>query len=156
VIQLLLILDLGTRGVWAVSVTPRPRFIPRKGLPAPIVQEAGWARGKILCLCRGSNPGRPVRSQRQCSMVHQETDVGLYSHPLIFAYFLCDPCKLIPMTHHRVSEIFLNFSISSCCKPRIISLIIRHLLAYIYLSSSWSESSSSCDRGLLSTCTKAI
>jgi hypothetical protein len=21
------------------------------------------ARGKILCLCRGSNPGRPVRSQ---------------------------------------------------------------------------------------------
>jgi hypothetical protein len=29
---------------------------PRAGLDAE-------ARGKILCLCRGSNPGRPVRSQ---------------------------------------------------------------------------------------------
>jgi hypothetical protein len=40
-----------------------------KGPPVPIVQEAGWASetvwtqevtGKILCLCRGSNPDRPV------------------------------------------------------------------------------------------------
>jgi hypothetical protein len=51
---------------WSVS---RPgRALP----PVPIVQEAGWAsragldaeaRGKILCLSQGSNPGRPVRSQ---------------------------------------------------------------------------------------------
>jgi hypothetical protein len=43
-----------------------------KGPPVHIVQEA-WVdpragldaetRGKILCLCRGSNPVRPVRSQ---------------------------------------------------------------------------------------------
>jgi hypothetical protein len=32
---------------------------PRAGLDAEV-------RGKILCLCRGSNPGRPVRSQTRC------------------------------------------------------------------------------------------
>jgi hypothetical protein len=43
-VQLLLILDLGTRWGWVVSVTPRPRFYPRgKDPPVPIVQEAGWA-----------------------------------------------------------------------------------------------------------------
>jgi hypothetical protein len=26
-----------------VSITPRPRFIPGKGPPVPIRQEAGWA-----------------------------------------------------------------------------------------------------------------
>jgi hypothetical protein len=42
-LQLLLILDLGTRWGWVVSVTPRPRFAPGKGPRVPIVQEAGWA-----------------------------------------------------------------------------------------------------------------
>jgi hypothetical protein len=42
-VYLLLILDLGTRWGWVVSVTPRPRFVPGKGPPVPIVQEAGWA-----------------------------------------------------------------------------------------------------------------
>jgi hypothetical protein len=45
---------------------------PDKEPPVPTVQEAGWApepvwtqrlEEKILCLCRGSNPDRPVRSQ---------------------------------------------------------------------------------------------
>jgi hypothetical protein len=53
---------------WVVSTTPRPRFSPREKTPVPIVQETGWAPdsldkeaiGKILCLCRGSNPDRPV------------------------------------------------------------------------------------------------
>jgi hypothetical protein len=35
--------DLGTRWGWVVSVTPLPRFVPGKGPPVPIVQEAGWA-----------------------------------------------------------------------------------------------------------------
>jgi hypothetical protein len=59
--------NLGTRRGWVVRITPRPRFTPgthsvggrvgpRAGLDAEV-------RGKILCLCRGSNPGRPVRSQ---------------------------------------------------------------------------------------------
>jgi hypothetical protein len=34
---LLLILDLGTRWGWVVSVTPRLRFTPGKGPPVPIV-----------------------------------------------------------------------------------------------------------------------
>jgi hypothetical protein len=48
---------------WVVSVKLRPRFAPGKWSPVPIVQEVWWAsevRGKILCLCRGSNFDRPV------------------------------------------------------------------------------------------------
>jgi hypothetical protein len=54
---------------WVVSVTPRPRFAPRKGPPVTIVQEVGLGpragldtevRGEILCPCRGSKPDRPV------------------------------------------------------------------------------------------------
>jgi hypothetical protein len=41
-IQPLLILDLGTRWGWAVSVTPRSHFTPGNGPPVPIGQEAGW------------------------------------------------------------------------------------------------------------------
>jgi hypothetical protein len=72
-VYLLFILNLGTRWGWVVSVTPWPRFTPgERTPPVPIGQEAGWAPEpvrtqstgrKILCLCRGSNPGRPVRSQ---------------------------------------------------------------------------------------------
>jgi hypothetical protein len=72
VVQLLLFLNLVARRGWAVSITPRPRFAP--GERAPGTHCAGrWVgprpgldaegRGQILCLCRGSNPGRPVRSQ---------------------------------------------------------------------------------------------
>jgi hypothetical protein len=41
--EALLILDLGTRWGWVVSVTPRPRFTPEERPPVPIGQEAGWA-----------------------------------------------------------------------------------------------------------------
>jgi hypothetical protein len=41
--QGLLILHLGTRWGWEVSVTPRPSFTLGKGSPLPIGQEAGWA-----------------------------------------------------------------------------------------------------------------
>jgi hypothetical protein len=67
-VLLLLILDLGTRWRWAVSVTPQARFTPGKGPLVPILVgpraglDAG-ARRKILCPCRGSNPDRPARSQ---------------------------------------------------------------------------------------------
>jgi hypothetical protein len=58
-------------GEWSASRLGRA-LLPGKGPPVPIFQEAGWApepvwtqglEEKILCLCRGSNPGRPVRSQ---------------------------------------------------------------------------------------------
>jgi hypothetical protein len=68
-IYLLLILDLGSRCGWVVSVTPRPRFSPGERTPGTHCT-GGWvglragldteARGRILCLCRGSNPDRPV------------------------------------------------------------------------------------------------
>jgi len=38
--------DHGARRRWGVSLTPRLLFIPVKD-PVPIVQEAGWAPGKV-------------------------------------------------------------------------------------------------------------
>jgi hypothetical protein len=68
-VQLLFILDLGTRWKLVVSVTPRPRFNPRERVPGTHCT-GGWeglragldteTRGKILCLCRRSNLNRPV------------------------------------------------------------------------------------------------
>jgi hypothetical protein len=68
----LLILNLGTRRGWVVSITPRPHFTPGERAPGNHCT-GGWvgprasldaeARGIILCLCRVSNPGRSVRSQ---------------------------------------------------------------------------------------------
>jgi hypothetical protein len=68
-IQLLLILDLGTRlGEMSASRSGRT-LAPGKGPPVPIVQEAGWApepvwtqrlEKKSFRLCRGSNLDRPI------------------------------------------------------------------------------------------------
>jgi hypothetical protein len=68
-VQLLLILNLGTRWGWVVSITPQPRFIPGERTPGTH-WTGGWvgpracldagARRKILCPCRGSNPDRPA------------------------------------------------------------------------------------------------
>jgi hypothetical protein len=54
---------------WVVSVTPQPRFAPGERTPGTHCT-GGWvgptagldteARGKISCLCRGSNINRPV------------------------------------------------------------------------------------------------
>jgi hypothetical protein len=67
-------LNLGTRWGLVVSITPRPRFTARQRTPGthwtggwvgPRAGLDGETRRIILCLCRGSNPGRPVRSQTQ-------------------------------------------------------------------------------------------
>jgi hypothetical protein len=70
--ELLFILNLGTRWGWVVSFTLRPRFTSGERTPGTHCA-GGWmgprtgldaeARGKILCLCQGSNPDRPARSQ---------------------------------------------------------------------------------------------
>jgi hypothetical protein len=61
-----------SRRGWVVSITPRPRFTPGQRAPGTHCT-GGWVgpraglnaqvRGKIFCLCRGSNAGSPVRSQ---------------------------------------------------------------------------------------------
>jgi hypothetical protein len=67
----LLILDLGTRWGWVVSVTLRPRLNPPPRERTPSTHCTGrWVgpragldtedRGKILCPRRVSNPDRPV------------------------------------------------------------------------------------------------
>jgi hypothetical protein len=68
-VYLLLILDLGTRWGWVVSVRPRSRFTPGESTPGTHCT-GGWVgpragldtedRGKILCPRRGSDPDRPV------------------------------------------------------------------------------------------------
>jgi hypothetical protein len=68
-VELLLILDLGTRWGWVVSITPRPRFTPGErtlgthctgGWVGPRAGLDTEASGKILCPRRESNPDRPV------------------------------------------------------------------------------------------------
>jgi hypothetical protein len=68
-VQLLLILNLGIRWGWVVSVTHRPRIAPGKETPVFTVQEAGWApepvwtqklEEKSFRPCRGSNLDCPV------------------------------------------------------------------------------------------------
>jgi hypothetical protein len=65
-------LKLGTRWGERSALRPGRALPPGKEPPVPIVQGVGWApepvwtqrvERKILCPCRGSNPGRPVRSQ---------------------------------------------------------------------------------------------
>jgi hypothetical protein len=55
-------------GEWS-ALCPGHTLPRAEGLPVPIVQEAGWAptadleteaRGKIICLCRGSNLKHPI------------------------------------------------------------------------------------------------
>jgi hypothetical protein len=57
---------------WVVSVIPQPCFTPRERTPGTY-WIGGWVglitgldtegRGKIVCLCLGSNPGHPICSQ---------------------------------------------------------------------------------------------
>ena len=49
--------DHGTRRGWGISVTPPPLFTPRKD-PVPIVQEAGWARGRVWTGAENLTPHR--------------------------------------------------------------------------------------------------
>jgi hypothetical protein len=68
-LQLLLILDLGTRwGVWSASRPGRalpPGNASRYSLYRRLVGPQSWSgrRGRIICLCWGPNSGRPVCSQ---------------------------------------------------------------------------------------------
>jgi hypothetical protein len=73
--KLLIILNLGTRWGWVVSVTPRPRFTPGThwigGLVVPRAGLDAGARRKIISPCRGSNPDRPARSQTLCCLSYR-------------------------------------------------------------------------------------
>jgi hypothetical protein len=82
-------LKLGNRLGWVVSITLRPCFTPGERTPVTHCT-GGWVgpragldaetRRKILCLCWGSNLGRPVRSQSKLTELSG-------SHPL------CNKCN---------------------------------------------------------------
>jgi hypothetical protein len=68
-VYLLLVDYFGTKWARVVNVTPWPRFTPRERTPGTH-WTGGWVgsgagldsetRGKVLCLCQGSNLDRPV------------------------------------------------------------------------------------------------
>jgi hypothetical protein len=76
--------------VWVVSVTPRPSFTPGERTPSTHCT-GGWvglsagldteARGKLLCLCLGSNLFRPVVQ----SVARHYTDWAT-SAPIMYSY----------------------------------------------------------------------
>jgi hypothetical protein len=84
--NIVLILDLGTRRGWVVSVTPRPRFSPGERTPGNR-WTGGWvgsragldteATGKILCLCRGSNHDHAVVQSGVRNHTHWATPFSL-------------------------------------------------------------------------------
>jgi hypothetical protein len=88
-------------GDW--SVTPQPRFTPRERTPSTHCT-GGWvglrasldteARGKILCLCRGSKPVLPICSQT--------------------LYWLSNPSQAPPITHRgNKLSFYINVSQSN-------------------------------------------
>jgi hypothetical protein len=76
-----------TRWRLVASVTPRPRFTLGRGFPPPSTHwleswlglRAGLDRGKILCLCRLSNPGLPVCSRHYTDWTNTSGIIALSS-----------------------------------------------------------------------------
>jgi hypothetical protein len=95
----------GTRRGWVVSVTPRPRFTPGErtpgthctgdwmGLRARLDTEV---RGKILCLCRGSNlelhntfsfvSTSPIRLCALSQGIHHDLGLNISAWPSLLHY----------------------------------------------------------------------
>jgi hypothetical protein len=102
-VQLLLILNLGTRWGWVVNITPRPRFTSGERIPGTqgiggwVGPRAGLDAGagrKILCLCQESNPGRPFGSQTLYCLSYrgsslQVSQLNLYVIPITSMRSIC-------------------------------------------------------------------
>ena len=63
----LLFHDCGTKRGWVVSSTPQPHFTPGKDL-VPILQEAGWAPGRVCT----DGKSRPHRDSIQDQPAHSQ------------------------------------------------------------------------------------
>jgi hypothetical protein len=141
-----------------VSVTPRPRFTPGErttgthctgGWVGPRADLDTEARGKILCLCRGSNPGRPVCNQTLFRVISATNLFTAITWSVNFPFVLhrCETRFLslreerklmVPGNKLRISESETWF----CCSSRgwweTMSLDCGHLRAY-FSSPSWYE-----------------
>jgi hypothetical protein len=104
--------------VWVVSVTPRPRFTPGKrttsthwtggrvDLRADLNTES---RGKVLCLCRGSDSGLPVV---QCVVRHNTDWATPAPYTFVWCYnFESVRKKMVQMALDRY-PIFVSLSLS--------------------------------------------
>jgi hypothetical protein len=91
------------KGVWMVSVMPRPHFTPGKD-PVPIVQEAGWAPGPVWTGAENfvptgiRSPDRPGRSQSLYRMSYRAHLFRLY-HSIITLVEIQMLFKSSPTTH---------------------------------------------------------
>jgi hypothetical protein len=117
-------------GEWSASRPDRP-LPPGKAPPVPIGQEAGWvpepagmdtkARGKILCLYRGSNPSRPV-----CQTLHWPPLCTISK-----AYFLGLVLKCPFITpFHQLTCVSLHLNLLSSSLQKIYKTIILPVVLY--------------------------
>jgi len=131
----LLFHDRGTRRGWVVSSTPRPHFTPGKD-PVPILQEAGWAPGKVWTggkslPHRDSIPDPPARSQSLYLLsypAHANGTVLLLNKPrrrvsiwvpsywrslISFQADFCSDCELVASNMRHCVEHLTVFSLNN-------------------------------------------
>jgi hypothetical protein len=96
-----LVLDLGTRRGWGVSVTPRPLSTPKDR--GPILQAAGWAPGPVwtgaenLARTGIRSPDCPARNQSLYRLIyraHRSFSSFRFNFraPLLWSYMNCYVC----------------------------------------------------------------
>jgi hypothetical protein len=104
--------DLGTTRGLVVNGKPRPHFTPKERIPSTHWM-GGWvglragldtqAKGKILCLCQGLNPGRPGCSQILYWLTYPSMSVNNLQNSLILKQKITWVAVLI-FTTKRISK----------------------------------------------------
>jgi hypothetical protein len=117
------------RDEWLVIVTPRPLLIPGKGLRAGLETEA---RGKILYLCRGSEPVRPVIQSISAVNKYNNWAFSWFIQSLLarhdFAYF----------TIAFPTDILKSFRHLYCHAIKVVSKSVEHRSCW-EVSSRWTD-----------------
>jgi hypothetical protein len=129
-------LDLITRWGWVASVMPWPHCIPREVTPGTH-WIGGWVglgtgldaevRGKILCLCWGSNPSRPLCSQTpsasECILFYRCMYYGGSLHIYISVFHLLTRVGYCSLPFYQLQKLF-HFWFSTMAMKILVSSLL--------------------------------